>query len=328
MKFLFFTDAHIRGNSPKSRMDNFVETLKNKFMELVEVSNTEKVDAVLFGGDLFERPDVSLSVVKEFLSIIKKFPLPIYSVIGNHDVFGQNPEVVGKTMLGILEETGIIEFLTSTPKIFTNNQGKAIQITGGHYFYGVDDVNKESYIVKEKLADFSIHIVHGFLLYRPFIKGIHHTLIDEISNKTKADITIAGHYHSGFGIKKFDDKYFINPGAISRVSSSISEIDRIPSYLIIDINENINIELRQLKCAKNGEEVLDREKLQEEYKKMNLINEFANQITSYGNFETVRLEKLIDEIAALEKIPDNIKKEALDRIARAQEIISLEEVVD
>ncbi|WP_057978125.1 metallophosphoesterase family protein [Caloramator mitchellensis] len=327
MKFLFFTDTHIRGNNPKSRKDNFVETLKNKFIELVEVTKSEKIDAVLFGGDLFERPDVSISVVKEFLSIIKRFPLPIYSVIGNHDVFGQNPEVVGKTMLGILEETGIIEFLSKEPKLFAG-EGKTVQITGGHYFYGVDDENKDSYILNEKSADFAIHIVHGFLLDRPFIKGIHHTLIDEICNKTMADITIAGHYHSGFGIKKYDKKYFINPGAIARVSNSISEIDRMPSYLVIEINDDISIELRQLKCAKKGEEVLDKEKLQEEYKKMNLINEFANQITSYGNFETLKLEKLINEIATIENIPEDIKKEALDRLTKAQELISLEEVID
>lgn len=326
MKFLFFTDTHIRGSNPRSRKDNFFETLKEKLNELVDVAKENKVDHVIFGGDFFDRPDISLAVVKDFIKIIKNFPLPILCVIGNHDVYGQNPSTVNRTILGLLEELGIVEFLNNTPKIMITESKKTIQITGSHYYYDIDGPEKDSYIVKEKNCDFSIHVTHGFLLEKPFNDEVRYTLIDDIASLTLADITLVGHYHSGFGIKKYNDKYFVNPGAISRISSTVSEIYRIPSYALIDIDKNINISIFKLQCAKNGEDVLDREKLLIEQNKTILFNQFVHQITSYGNFELLKLENIISEIAEHEKLGNEIKKEALEKIALAQDLISKEEV--
>ncbi|CCJ33811.1 metallophosphoesterase family protein [Caloramator australicus] len=326
MKFLFFTDAHIRGNNPRSRKDNFYETLKEKLNELVDVAQDNKIDHIIFGGDLFDRPDISLAVVKDFIKIIKNFPLPILCVIGNHDVYGQNPYTVNRTVLGLLEELGIVEFLSNAPKIINTEHNKTIQITGSHYFYDIDGPDKVSYIVKEKKCDYAIHVAHGFLLEKPFNNEVRYTLIDDIASLTLADITLVGHYHSGFGVKKYHDKFFVNPGAISRISNTVSEIYRTPSYAIIEIDENINISISKLQCAKKGEDVLDREKLFVEQNKTILFNEFVHQITSYGNFEILKLENIISEIAEHEKLGDEIKKEALEKIALAQDLISKEEV--
>ncbi|SEF46452.1 DNA repair exonuclease SbcCD nuclease subunit [Caloramator fervidus] len=326
MRFLFFTDLHIRGNNPRSRKDNFVETLKAKLNELVEISINENIDKVLFGGDLFDRPDVSISVVKDFIKIIKNFPTPILCVIGNHDVYGQNPNSVNRTILGLLEELKIVEFLDHQPKIFYTNNGKSIQVTGSNYYYNVDGKDKSAYIVNKKFADYAIHVVHGFLLEKPFNNEVNYTLIDDIAPFTAADVTLAGHYHNGFGIKNYCNKYFINPGAISRISNALSEIRRIPSYVIIDIDSHINTEIRPLKCAQIGENVLDREKLIIEHNKNILFNKFVHQITSYGNFELMKLENIISEIAKHENISEIIKNEALNKIALAQDLISKEEV--
>lgn len=50
MRILYFTDTHIRGTNPKSRKDNFPDTLREKLEELVRVSQECKVDYVFFGG--------------------------------------------------------------------------------------------------------------------------------------------------------------------------------------------------------------------------------------------------------------------------------------
>ena len=78
------------------------------------------------------------------------------------------------------------------------------------------------------------------LLNKPFFEGVQYTLIEDIKD-TEADITLAGHYHNGFGIKKIDSKYFINPGSIVRVANKISEIKRIPEVILIEVNNKISI---------------------------------------------------------------------------------------
>ncbi|SKA86764.1 DNA repair exonuclease SbcCD nuclease subunit [Caloramator quimbayensis] len=327
MKFLYFTDSHIRGSSPKSRKDNYIEALKEKFKEIVETVKNENIDYVLFGGDLFDRPDLSLSIVNEFIIYLKELPLPIYCVLGNHDIFGQNPSTASRTVLGILDTLGIVKLINLNEFIYLKKDVITIQLTGCPYYYNIDTSNeKEGYIVNyKKNCDFAIHIVHGMLLDKPFIKGVPHTLIDEIADKTLSDITLCGHYHTGFGIKKVNDKYFINIGSISRISNTLSEAERIPSYLIINVDKDLKFDIRNLKCAKNGDEIFDKEILRQEEFKQQKINEFIQQVNSYGSFEILNIESIIREISIRERIPDDIKDEAIRRIGEAQLLLSSKE---
>ncbi|NLY77016.1 MAG: metallophosphoesterase, partial [Tissierellia bacterium] len=62
MKLLFVTDTHIRGTTPQNRMDNFSETIERKLNEIKELVEEYNIDYVLHGGDLFDRPDISISI--------------------------------------------------------------------------------------------------------------------------------------------------------------------------------------------------------------------------------------------------------------------------
>jgi len=71
--------------------------------------------------------------------------------------------------------------------------------------------------------------------------------------KLVAGLTFAGHYHSGFGVRKINSKYFINPGSIVRISSSLTELERKPEVVYLEFNENgIHIEEIELKTARPG----------------------------------------------------------------------------
>ncbi|MCX7951783.1 MAG: metallophosphoesterase [Clostridiales bacterium] len=328
MKFLFFTDTHIRGNNPRSRKDIFVETLYLKFQEILDYINNNGIDYVLFGGDLFDRPDISLSVAQRFIELLNNFPKPIYMVLGNHDIYGQNPTTVNRTILGILQTLGIIKVLDNEPVIL-KTLNKTIKITGSSYKYDIDiDKNKEKYISKKEEVDYLIHIVHGMLMEKEFIKEVPHTLIDELVFNTEADITLCGHYHNGFGIKKIDNKYFVNPGALVRINNSLSEINRMPSFAVIDIDDNINIYIEKLASALKGEDVIDRDIVKLEEQKEVTFNKIIQSVSSYGSYQFISLEKIIEEIATRENIPEDVKKEAIIRLERSQISLSEKEVVD
>ena len=74
MRFLYVTDTHIRGTSPRSRTDDFPLAIRKKLQEVIELAHREEVDAVLHGGDLFDRPDISPAVVREFLRALRSGP--------------------------------------------------------------------------------------------------------------------------------------------------------------------------------------------------------------------------------------------------------------
>ncbi len=108
LRLLYVTDTHIRGTAPRSRTDDFVEALRNKLNEVIDIAGREKVNAVLHGGDLFDRPDLSPAVVRDFARLLRRLETPVYTIAGNHDIYGHNPETVDRSMLGLLDAFGTV----------------------------------------------------------------------------------------------------------------------------------------------------------------------------------------------------------------------------
>lgn len=317
MKLLYFTDTHIRGTNPRNRKDSFIDTIERKLIEITHIIIEHNVDFVLHGGDLFDRPDVSISVVSRFAKILSQIEVPFYIVSGNHDVYGHNPNTINRTMLGLLDALGIISTLNGE-KIILKKEDLKVQLTGQPYIYDIDS-NKDYYLLKEKNpnVDYNIHMIHGMLMERPFIKGIPYTLVDDIKD-TAADITLSGHYHSGFKTIETNGKYFINPGSMVRITNSIKEIDRKPKVILIDLEDTINIKSIVLKSALAGEEVLDRKEIENSIFKNERMHEFKQTINSAMNYEKLDINEVLLQVSNAEGIEDKVIEEALRRIAMVQ----------
>jgi DNA repair protein SbcD/Mre11 len=323
MKFLFFTDTHIRGTTPKNRKDNFLETLKNKFREIRKIAIEYDVDYVLHGGDWFDRPDIAPSIVREFAILLKDFNKPIYTVAGNHDVFGHNPDTITRTMLGIIEGIDIIKLLETGKEIILEKNGIKVQLNGSPYHYDIDSENfKKYYLVnKNKEAHYAINIVHGMLLQKPFYEGIQYTLVDDILD-TEADITFVGHYHNGFGVLERKGKFFINTGSIVRVANSLAEMKRRPKVALVDLRNGISIKEIELESALPGEEVLDRTQLESSQDRILKLHEFYQGISSTTQFQKIDINRIIEEISLNNDLSTEVKEESLRRIAIARENLS------
>lgn len=320
MKLLFFTDTHIRGTTPKNRMDIFIDTVEEKFIEIINIIEEYKVDFVLHGGDLFDRPDISISIVSRFAKLLDKIKVPFYLISGNHDVYGHNPDTINRTMLGLLDVLGIINIIQPYEKIFLEKDNIIVQLTGQPYIYDIDGPDKYKYYTPNEIdskSNYSIHMVHGMLLDKPFIKGIPYTLIDDIKD-TLADITLSGHYHSGFKTTKINNKYFINPGSMVRITNSLKEIERRPSVVLIELEEIINIKEIHLKSASLGKDILDRDEMEKAAFKGERMLEFKQTIDAALDFEKMDINEVLIEVSGATGVEEEVKIEALRRIAICQ----------
>lgn len=320
MKILYFTDTHIRGTNPKNRTDNFIDSIEQKFLEIIDIIRENEIDYVIHGGDLFDRPDVSISIVSKFAKILDGIQVPLFLVSGNHDIYGHNPETINRTVLGLLDVLGVVKIINYGDKIILDKNNIKVQLTGQPYIYDIDSPsNLKSYMLNEVNEDinYSIHVVHGMLLDKPFIKGVPYTLIDDIKD-TMADVTLAGHYHAGFKTAEINGKYFINPGSLVRITNSLKEIERRPKVVIIELNDNINIRNIELKSAKPGEEVLDRKEIEKNQFKSERFIEFQQTIESALNFEKLDINEVLIEVSNAEGVEEDVKKEAIRRIALIQ----------
>jgi DNA repair exonuclease SbcCD nuclease subunit len=264
MRLLYFTDTHIRRTAPSNRKDNYINALKNKLSEIVEISINEHIDYVLHGGDWFDRPDIDDNTVNEFAAIVKGFNSPVYTIAGNHDVFEDRPESIVGTRLGNLIDNGIVRLVKNDKSVMLKEKEITIQLTGRSYSCNLDGENyKDYYVIKKyEKADYAIHMIHGMLLSKPFPVKMNFTLVKDIA-ETAADITLAGHYHSGFGIICQNDKFFINPGSIVRITNYKSELVRRPKIVILDIGSQITVKEIELSSALPGREVLYEDMLKE-----------------------------------------------------------------
>lgn len=332
MKFLIMGDLHEKADTPRSRTDDFQESKNNKIKEILKIKEEKNISHILQMGDFFDKTKYENSfLIKQFLlwanieeklkdsslkkenfSLIKAYENypSLIGVLGNHEMPGgnYNEEAHKQTPYYLFEKIGIplMKFVTKeNPIIFETEDGLKIAITGTNYHLDIDKPGYEDdYIVEEKLGDIHIHIVHGFLTEKYKGKMFHHTLVKDIAHKTKADITLTGHDHIGFDLMEVDGKYFLNPGAILRLSNDKKEMNReIKVYSLEITKENgVVFEKIPLKSAKKGTEILDRSKIEKSKAKKKLLEEFKQKVRAGTESNSIDIISFINSFKENEEL--------------------------
>ncbi len=322
MRLLFLTDDHKRGTTPANRRDNFPQTLARKLREVLEIVREREVDLVLHGGDFFDVPAPALAVCAEFLALYQQFPVPVYVVPGNHDLYGHNLETLPRSMLGFAARLGIVRLLGREPVYFEKN-GVRLQLTGQGYHYDMDRRDPRlDYVVAKRDCDFAVHVVHGMLLERPSLPELAYTLVDQVW-ETEADFTLVGHNHLGFPDVEKDGRYFLNPGALARLSNHPLELKRPVQVLLLDFSgARPTYEKIPLRSAPPGEEVLDRTRLEEAHFREQRLAGYLAEVKAASSFRRTDVRALVEEIARARGIGPRVREEALRRISLAEEALA------
>ncbi|MBA4494416.1 exonuclease SbcCD subunit D [Paenactinomyces guangxiensis] len=320
MRLLYLTDTHIRGTSPRSRTDNFQETIRRKLEEVIEIAEREQADFILHGGDVFDRPNLSPAVVREFASLFRRFRVPIYAIAGNHDIFGHNPSTIDRTMLGLLDAFGTLQLIGEGEKVPLEKDGLLVQLSGQPFHYDLDkrDASLDYQVQNEIGARYCIHMVHGMLVEKALPDGVVHTMVNQVWSDT-VDILLTGHYHTGFPVQQQNGRYIINPGALARINNHPSEMKRMPQVALIDLKEEIQVRLIPLRCAAKGDTVLDRSYIEKAAYRQEKLASFVQQVMEAGDFHGIDVIDIINEISHLNGMEEEVRFEALRRIAVEQE---------
>jgi exonuclease SbcD len=319
VKFLFVGDLHLRGTNPRNRIDDYKEAAKTKLREVFQLAKQHEVKAILCPGDIWDRPEVSIGVLVEFMSVFRECPVDFYTCAGNHDIHGYNLDTYDRTSLRLLAE------LVPRFHVIQNDSKWFDDDLFGNYFTAVSfnsysgKMDRDGYgydwPYDEGDALFRIHIAHGMLLdHKPPFDRF--TLLQEV--QTTADLVLTGHDHHGFGIyRRADGKVFCNPGSLTRISASTGEIERPIQIALIDVRDKqtFNIELISLQSAKPGNEVLDRSKIEADQKRQYAMEEFAALIqTGSGEKVLLNVDDIVEAIAKKEALAPDVVKKTLEKI--------------
>lgn len=271
INLIYFGDFHHRKEAPANRIDDFHKTELNKVKQIKEIAHQYNAKALLQPGDFLDKPrfdDHFLNQVMqawgypEIMEARKLFEagkiskdeyiqrtldyVPIVGLAGNHELYGGSYKTLKRTSLNFLAESGFINLVDKEhPYLIQDAVNQStIAIRGLNYDSNLLK-DKTNFELQDKLGDVDIFMVHEALYNTELTAQMNWMPITEIWNDTKADITIAGHIHNGFGWVKHNGKFFGNPGCPAQQSSSKNELDKQINVTLIHI-EGAKFQIRNI----------------------------------------------------------------------------------
>lgn len=245
MKFLVIGDPHISDKAPSTRKDDYTEAIFKKLEFAIELANSKEVSCIIIPGDIFHRKiptHNSHALIRRTLSLFRNSKSPIFVVAGNHDYYG-SLDNLDRQPISVLVEAGACRLLSSDTNFLVSEGNVTASISGSSYKPQLDcgsdeNINQLYELNHSPGADIKIGVFHQMILP----DGM--TFFDEYVNFSdlyyiNSDLIVCGHYHGGYSpaLVKSYNKYFLNPGSISRGSADSLNLNKDPFVTLVHINK-------------------------------------------------------------------------------------------
>lgn len=289
IKIIFVGDVHLSEKNPLARIDDYNEAILKKLEQIYSLALEQKVDAVVFLGDIFhlKAPSKnSFKLVNRVVKYLRRFwraNIPVMLLVGNHDLMYGDLSSIPRQPIGILREMdGVFTNLTLG---LDGGEGQL----GGVSLTGVDFSNEPmdkqlEYIQsiprhsKYNIVCVHTNIVSGNTLFKE--AGIK---LDEITNKN-IDLIVNGHIHfpTIIGHNKSDIIY-VQPGAISRGSLDTENLSRDVNIVMVGFDET-GIKHKVIKLdIEPAEKVFDLTKRMSEKEVNSKVESFVESLSQFVN---------------------------------------------
>jgi Icc-related predicted phosphoesterase len=302
-------DIHISDVNPRSRKDNFKETILGKLDQIRSIAGDLKADAVLLTGDLFNIKipiKNSHDLNRELIETFKRFKCPVYAIPGNHDLTADDLDTLPEQPISVLFASGALKNLNHE---IINKKGFKVSLVGIPFTKKLD-LETLKIPPKEDVAA-QVCLMHiyaspqGGKLFKERLYGY-----DELS-VLSPDIFVLGHYHEDQGVQWLDNRCFINLGSISRGTLTEEHLDHKPKIGFIKITGDEKVIITAdsiLLDIKPAEEVFDIKKRNDEKKEGLDIQKFVEhliteataadtkKLTVEDHLKTMTLEKEVSDM--------------------------------
>lgn len=243
-KIVVIGDPHTSDVAPSSRLDDYKEVILGKLEFIRDWCNSNNVDVAILAGDVFHRKNPNLNshyLTRRLIEIFGGFNCPVIEVPGNHDI-SMTSKNLDKQPLSVIAESGAIQVLGFPYTKTFVLEGDNADIYGLGYADANDLFSENYFAINSEITDLNklnILAIHQMLLpdgdtfFGDFLNFAEVAQLD-------FDIFICGHYHPGYDprVQFKHGKVFINPGSIARGSIDVHNLDRQPSFTVLDITSN------------------------------------------------------------------------------------------
>ena len=307
MKFVFYTDVQLSGQTPRHREDDYQGALISKLEEIYQAAIDERADFLVCGGDLFNSHHIFSfeRVLTPIMDVMCESGLDTHLIIGQHDILGYNPKTYKSSTLAFV--VGRCEGLRV---VWGETSMEDISLWSSHVW----EDPKEA--AKNKLDPNKVNVLvaHHLLTNKK-------TVFDTVNTGEFAgwmrdggaeyNIVLSGDLHDGYNFHEVDGMWFCNPGSVAR--QAISDAKRMPRYAVIEVEpgEIPIIDVRDIKIAEPGDKVFG--------------ESAAEVMREHGDFDPTAFVKEVEDFEVesadvhelVQKVgrAKGVRKEILDYIA-------------
>jgi DNA repair protein SbcD/Mre11 len=276
MNILLTGDLHLTDKTPENRIDNYPETVLNKFKFILNFAKEKKVKFILQPGDLFDSPNPSYSLFTKVVRMINEHEIPIYTVFGQHDLRYRNSG-----------NTGLLALSASCPDMILNPNSIGGEIS-------IQSAGWEEIIPKPRVSKYNILITHRMIIHKKLWEGQEDYEIGSEFLKThKFDLIVSGDNHQFF-IENIGKRWLINCGSMMR--STIAQTEHFPCVMLYDTAtvdwSEINIPI------KPAEEVFKMEQVMKTKERDEKLEAFVEGLSSHKEMGLSFEENLLSYMAA------------------------------
>lgn len=218
-KIYFVPDVHLQEQSPRSRKDSYPTTVLEKLDYIAELANSNNATTI-FLGDLFNATNMPMNYFYRVVDVFKKFNKVPLITIGNHDFPRNNPDLLPRTPLGLLNNIGLIDYLQHYEV-----EGKVV-IEGSHFWQAIP---KASQVTTTAIPMKKICVAHCF--YEDKFAEEHN-----LHNKDIVDLGydyyIFGHDHTPYEDIKIGDTIIYRIGSLTRGTANENQLIRDQVYIL------------------------------------------------------------------------------------------------
>lgn len=308
-------DLHGDTQQPSSRIDNYMETMSSKMLDILEKCISGNVKATFWSGDIFNRIQLPSECVNRVGSIFIKFKekgIRVFSIYGNHDMCRNTADegVYTKSPLTILFNFGVIEHVNLSNSIVIN---KKTLITAVDYAEVVPIANK--------VAKYNILFAHVFYNAGDIMADEKHNIKPSDIDELGYDGMMLGHDHTDYETMSVGKKgtVIIRPGSVMRATCHDTNFIRVPHFYIIKNPgefsksgvEKVLIKARPFRDVVSTMVLNRKENTLSGIR--NIMSDLINQLTSGDNED---YDGVVDRIKKEKELPDEVRRVILDYFGR------------
>lgn len=319
-RILVVGDIHLAKGAPGRRTETYMDDILAKLDHTIEVAHREKVDAVLWLGDVYHVPradKVPHALTKAVSTRARAYGVPLYVVPGNHDMRAGDLEGVYVSQpIAMLDELESVHLL----------RWDAVTVGGEvtiHPVPGVPHIPIEDYVERLSVEGhedtFNLLAVHQSIARdgkdsMPFA----HVGADEVAEHLPwADLVAYGHLHDHYGWYEIGGVTFANFGSICRGTISESDLKKVPQVYVLTVEDGkADFDLFELPYRPSDEVFRIEEYLTEKARKKDMEDYVAH--IEQVSVQRFSVDDVVSSISARKDVDVPVKDYTIDCIHKVR----------